>query len=403
MASASRCLNGALLAAAFMYWFDPASGRRRRARLRDRIVSTMHDVNRVVDAGSRDLSHRMTGLIARTRSVFDNSEVDDEVLAERVRTCLGRVVSHPGAIDVDVSDGRVVLSGTVLAGEYRRLLRAVRSVRGVREIREVLAVHEHANGIPALQGGRPRTMGRFELLQENWAPGIRLVTSAAGSTLMLQGLRSRTLLGALGAVAGGALLIRSVTNTPLKRLVGGAGRRAIDIHKTLHIAAPAEQVFQTLARFEDYPLFMHNVREVRMYPDGRSHWTVAGPAGIPVEWISETTQLEPNRFIAWRTVPGSPVQHAGVLRIEPFDGGTRLDIQMSYNPPAGALGHAMARMCGADPKSELDRDLLRLKTFIETGKRPRDAARRRIEAAMPASEPDSRPIAEPQRLEAAGL
>jgi hypothetical protein len=29
---------------------------------------------------------------------------------------------------------------------------------------------------------------------------------------------------------------------------------------------------------------------------------------------------------------------------------------------------------GTDPKSELDEDLMRMKTFLETGKAPRDAA-----------------------------
>jgi uncharacterized membrane protein len=47
---------------------------------------------------------------------------------------------------------------------------------------------------------------------------------------------------------------------------------------------------------------------------------------------------------------------------------------MSYTPPAGAVGHAVARLFGADPKSELNDDLMRMKVFLETGRRPRDAA-----------------------------
>jgi hypothetical protein len=39
-----------------------------------------------------------------------------------------------------------------------------------------------------------------------------------------------------------------------------------------------------------------------------------------------------------------------------------------YNAPAGALGHAVAKLFGADPKSELDDDLVRLKSLIEYGK-----------------------------------
>ena len=47
---------------------------------------------------------------------------------------------------------------------------------------------------------------------------------------------------------------------------------------------------------------------------------------------------------------------------------------MSYSPPGGALGHAVAKFFGADPKSEMDEDLMRLKAALETGKTPRDAA-----------------------------
>ena len=55
-------------------------------------------------------------------------------------------------------------------------------------------------------------------------------------------------------------------------------------------------------------------------------------------------------------------------------GTTRLDIQMSYNPVFGAAGHAIATLFRKDPKHQLDDDLARLKTTIETGVRPHDAA-----------------------------
>ncbi|MGH8538417.1 MAG: hypothetical protein ACREXM_18720 [Gammaproteobacteria bacterium] len=47
---------------------------------------------------------------------------------------------------------------------------------------------------------------------------------------------------------------------------------------------------------------------------------------------------------------------------------------MSYSLPGGVLGDVVAKLFGADPKTELDEDLLRMKTFLETGKAPRGAA-----------------------------
>jgi hypothetical protein len=50
------------------------------------------------------------------------------------------------------------------------------------------------------------------------------------------------------------------------------------------------------------------------------------------------------------------------------DGGTRVTIHWDYTPPAGAIGHTVASLLGADPKQAMDRDLARLKTLFETGK-----------------------------------
>jgi len=49
---------------------------------------------------------------------------------------------------------------------------------------------------------------------------------------------------------------------------------------------------------------------------------------------------------------------------------------MRYGPPAGVLGHGFAKLLGVDPKTELDEDLMRLKSFLETGKQPHDCAAR---------------------------
>ena len=61
-------------------------------------------------------------------------------------------------------------------------------------------------------------------------------------------------------------------------------------------------------------------------------------------------------------------------------GTTTIDVKMSYIPIGGALGHAVAWLIGVDPKHRMDDDLLRLKTYLETGRAPRDAASKVIGA-----------------------
>ncbi|MGH7768321.1 MAG: SRPBCC family protein [Candidatus Binatia bacterium] len=373
-----RLLSGLGLGAAFMYVFDPQQGRRRRALARDKALRARHKLADAVGTTSRDLKNRAQGLAAEARSLLSREQPRDEVLAYRVRSKLGFLVSHPSAIDVDVQDGTVILSGPVLKHEVDRLLKGVGAMRGVKKVDNRLEAHESAGGVPGLQGAARQPVGeRPDILQTQWSPATRLLTGAAAGGVVLFGRRFGSVIGSASAVLGAGLLARALTNMELRRLVGvGAGRRAIDVHKTINVAAPVENVFEFWSDYENFPRFMRNVREVKDIGNNRSHWVAAGPAGVPVEWDAELTTYIPNREIAWKTVPGSAIEHAGrILFHGNRDGTTRLDIRMSYNPVAGALGHTLAAIFGADPKSEMDEDLARLKTTLETGKPPHDAAR----------------------------
>lgn len=373
---AARHFLGAAAAGAFsMYLLDPDHGRRRRAVMRDRLVSGIGHLDDATSVASRDLRNRARGVAHEVRARFTQEEVSDEVLCERVRSRLGWAVSHPGAIEVSSLSGRVTLSGAVLEREYVRLLRTVWAVRGVADVEDRLAVYESPAGISALQGGGGRTSGhRFGPWQENWPPGVRVIMGAAGGALLINALvGSRSALGILGGLAGAALIARSSTNMPIDRMVG-VRSPAMEVQKCIDVAAPVEQVFETFSQLERFPEFMTHVRQVRVLGDGTSQWTVEGPAGRTISWEAVTTRLEPNRLIAWRTLPGSAVEHAGLLRFEPNQGGTRVLVTLSYTPPGGALGHAVARLFGTDPKSELNDDLMRMKVFLETGRRAHDAA-----------------------------
>jgi uncharacterized membrane protein len=192
---------------------------------------------------------------------------------------------------------------------------------------------------------------------------------------MIAATQARGGVCALLGLSGSALLARAATNRDIKSLLG-FGERGITVQKTIYVAAPVERVFEFWTDFQNFPRFMHNVRDVRPLADNRSHWTVAGPAGVPVQWTAEVIDVIAGELIAWRSVSDSDVRHSGAVRFQPTsDGGTRLNVQLSYVPPAGAFGHAVASIFGADPKSEMDADLLRMKSMIETGHPPHDAAR----------------------------
>jgi uncharacterized membrane protein len=367
-ATALAWLGGLGIGALLAYLFDPVSGRRRRSLVRDRAVHVGRLSKTVAKKTIADAEHRAYGFAASLKSRMHHEPVSDDLLSERVRARLGRIVSHPKAIDVRSTDGIVILSGPVLTREAARLLRRVRRVSGVRAIDDRLDRHETAENIPALQGGTPR-IERAELLQENWAPTYRMLGGLAGAAMVGYGLRTRGLFGGLLLGIGGAVLARAITNLPFKRLTGiGAGTRAIDLEKHIHIDAPADEVFAFFRSLENFPRFMSHLRSVESR-DGYWHWKALGPAGVPVTWDAEVTELRPNELIAWKSIPGSMVETSGMVRMEPETlGGTLVEVRMSYNPPGGAIGHAVASLFGVDPRHALNDDLLRLKSLLEAGK-----------------------------------
>ncbi|MBO0722465.1 MAG: SRPBCC family protein [Blastocatellia bacterium] len=381
-------LGGLGLGAGLMYLFDPARGRRRRALMRDRMTHTVRVLARAMPAMSRDIKQRAYGMLAEGGHLFQHEDVPNEILEARVRAKIGRSVSHPHAITATVDDGVVTLRGQILDHELNHMLAGVSAVRGVREVENLLMVHSEEEDIACLQGGRPRTGDRFALLQDNWSPTARLLTGVTGGALMANCLARRDPMSVALGTIGFGLLMRGATNIDLKSLIGvGHDCRAFEVQKTININAPVERVFEFWNNYQNFPHFMSRVRQVILEGGGRSRWTFAGPAGIPVEWTAEITELVPNKLLAWRSIPGAAIDHSGTIHFEAkAEGGTRVHIRLSYHPIGGALGHILARMAGSDPKSEMDADLVRMKTYIETGHAPHDAASPRIDepAARPA-------------------
>ena len=123
----------------------------------------------------------------------------------------------------------------------------------------------------------------------------------------------------------------------------GQVRMATTIH------APIERVFDAWSRFEDFPRFMPMVAEVRPVGEDRWHWVIAGPAGASIEYDTVVTRRERPQLIAWTTVEGALVEHSGTARFRPTaDGGTRVEIVMSWRPAGGGIGETVAFISGVD-------------------------------------------------------
>jgi len=378
MSRARAMLISAGIGAGLMYFFDPQRGDERRAKLRDQAKRAQRRTHTALDA-AHDVTDRSRSVGASIRARLRAGGSTDDTLKERVRAAIRAVASRPGSIDVAVRDRCVSLSGPVLAGEIPLIIDRVYDLRGVHDIENRLQPQAAADYDADIAADRPRARGADDDRRQ-WSPALRLAAGVGGSAAALYGLARGGLLARALAFTGAAVAARAATNLELKRLTGlGARRRAIDIQKSVRINAPIERVFETWATCESYPHFMTHVRRVRRLEDGattkRWRWTVAGPAASEFEFDTAISAYEPNRVIAWRTEPGALVQHEGHVRFAPEPNGTtRADVNMRYNPVAGTVGHVIARLFGADGKRQIDDDLARMKSYIETGKQPPDAA-----------------------------
>jgi len=212
-------LGGTAAGAAAMFLLDPALGRRRRSLVRDQLARTASRTRNTVRPAAADVYNRTYGTLVGAKARFraDDDPSDTKVVA-RVRSVLGRVVSHPRALEVTVSEGCVTLSGPILADEESSAIKRASHVRGVRGVVSRLEVHDQPDDVPALQG-RTRLASRSGVTGTR-SPAASLISSLAGALLGLYGAQRRGIRGFALAAVGLGLVARAATNVDAKRLTG---------------------------------------------------------------------------------------------------------------------------------------------------------------------------------------
>jgi len=145
------------------------------------------------------------------------------------------------------------------------------------------------------------------------------------------------------------------------------------IEKTIEVDAPVSTVYNQWTQFEEFPMFMEGIKEVRQLDDKRLHW-VAEIAGKRKEWDAEIFQQVPDKSIGWRSQTGS--KNSGQVTFTPTgDNGTIVCLNLKYDPEGAlenvgdALGVVGRRVEG---------DLQRFKEFIQSRQRETGAWRGEI-------------------------
>lgn len=150
------------------------------------------------------------------------------------------------------------------------------------------------------------------------------------------------------------------TESPLEN--GVSVTQSITVQKT------PDEAYTFFRQLANLPRFMWHLESV-VEEGGRSRWRARGPLGTTIEWEAEVLEDRPGECLVWRSLPGADVPNRGRVSFAPAPGGrgTEITVELSYDPPAGAIGAGFAKLFGTEPSQQISADLRRLKQELETG------------------------------------
>ena len=216
-----------------------------------------------------------------------------------------------------------------------------------------------------------KTGSANDTINLNWTE--RYVSIAAGVKLSFSGFRNlfkSPFSSILKLGAGGYLVNRGISGHC--ELYSQIGKRTTDpvninIKSSFTVNKPRDTVYNFWRKLDNLPLFMNHLESVDVLDNERSHWVMKLPTGVAsVSWDAEIVMDVPNEFIGWSSLPGSIIDNAGKIRFrDTEDGGTLIDLIISYQPPAGGIGASLAHVLNPVFKKMVDTDVQNFKQYMD--------------------------------------
>jgi uncharacterized membrane protein len=208
----------------------------------------------------------------------------------------------------------------------------------------------------------------------------RGISLASGLALLAYTVSRRPRLSLPLALDAGYMMYRGATGHCVFYQMLGINRTEVNGHEGIRVERavtvnrPKEELYPMWRDFENLPRFMKYLETVQLddRDTGRSHWVAKGPLDRRIEWDAEVIEERENELLVWKSLPGSMVESMGRVEFVDAPGGrgTIVHVSMEYNPPAGSLGAAFAKLFGREPGQQIREDLRRFKQIAETGEIP---------------------------------
>jgi uncharacterized membrane protein len=220
-------------------------------------------------------------------------------------------------------------------------------------------------------------------METNVSKNERLISGVGGGLLALSGLRRGGPLGLLLAAAGGYLVFRAASgHDPAYAAAGmntasgaATSSKPIFVEHSVVVARPAKDVYAYWRKLENLP--QHHE------PPRKRHGTRRAPFALGCQGAPrhargvgsrdrERQAGRAHRLALPAGCDGGQRRQRAVR--EPADGSTRVHVALSYRPPAGQLGAAVAKLFGEEPSQQIADD----PPELQGGLRGRRDERRRL-------------------------
>ena len=145
----------------------------------------------------------------------------------------------------------------------------------------------------------------------------------------------------------------------------------VELHTTIN--RPAEELYAFWRNFENLPLIMEHLESVQCLDGTRSHWRVRKFNDSTIEWDAEVINERPHELIAWRTLEGSDVRHAGTIWFKPGPTGMGTEVKLAVEYEASGFADGLAKLFRHSPEQQMREDLRHFKQWMETGEIPTTA------------------------------
>ena len=202
----------------------------------------------------------------------------------------------------------------------------------------------------------------------------RIVTLAAGAALLGYAWRHRSRglgLTSAGLIARGATgfcpayAALGVDHSDTRHALSGA--KGVHVREAIIVNASPEELYSFWRQLERLPSVMPHLESVEQIDFRLSRWTAKTLGQVPLSWTAEIINEVPFETIAWKTLPGESIQHAGsvVFKRLPATDSTDVRVHLQYSPPGGKAAAWFAALVGQDPAKLTREGLEALKKQFE--------------------------------------